>query len=151
MTDQDPGNFVQWYSNLLRNASNALPVFQYEEAKFALAPGASLSGLLSTNSHPVMRTGQLVFIYATATVPPIDENLSLFFFVGGVRIPGSVSIPTGSAANTPFSYEFPDTNPLYVFNTATEFDVVTVGYSYAVTGPNPTPAGSVTAVLRWRM
>ncbi len=151
VTNRDPGNFVQWYSNLLKNASNALPVYQYEEAKFALAPGSSLAGLLSTNSHPVMRTGQLVFIYATATVPPIDQNLSLFFFVNGVRIPGSVSIPAGSTANTAFSYTFPDTNPLYVFNTATEFDVVTVGYSYAVTGPNPTPAGSITAVLRWRM
>ena len=151
-TSQDLGNFVQWYANLLQNASNALPVFQFEDASFALAPGTSLSGgTPQVNPYLVKRTGQLVFLYAAAAVAPTNQNLVIQFLVNGTLVPGQVVIPGGSSANTPYSYYFPDTNPLWVFNTATENDVVTIMLSYVVTGPNPTPASGVSAYMRWRM
>lgn len=151
-TSTDPGNWYQWYANLLQNASNPLPVFQYEDASFVLAPGSSLvGGLISTNPYLVKRTGQLVVMYAAAGIPPTGQDLNIFFFVNGLRVPGQVTIPAGSAANTPFAFTLPTTNPLFVFNTATENDVVTIGTSYSVKSGNPTPASNVSASLRWRM
>jgi hypothetical protein len=151
-TSQDLGNFVQWYANLLQNASNALPVYQYEDASFALAPGSSLSGgTPQVNPYLVKRTGQLAFMYAAAAVPPTGQNLVIQFLVNGTLVPGQVVIPGGSTPNQPYQYEFPSTNPLWVFNTATENDVVTIQITYVVTGGSPTPASGVSAYLRWRM
>jgi hypothetical protein len=151
-TSQDLGNFIQWYSSLIQNASNALPVYQYEDASFALAPGSSLSGgAPQVNPYLVKRTGQLVAMYAAAAIPPVGQNLVIQFRVNGNLVPGQVVIPAGSTPNQPYQYAFPATNPLWVFNTATENDVVTVEATYAVSGGSPTPASSVSAYLRWRM
>jgi hypothetical protein len=152
VTNQDPGNWAQWYANLLNNASNPLPVPNYEDADFVLAPGSSLAGgNVTTNPYIVKNTGKLLVMFAAAGIPPTDQDLSIFFFVNGTRIPGEVVISGGSAANTTVAYQFPTTNPLYVFNTATENDVITIGVSYTVTGANPTPASNVSATLRWTM
>lgn len=151
-SSQDLGNFVQWYANLLQNASNPLPVYQYEDASFALAPGSSLSGgTPQVNPYLVKRTGQLAFMYAAAATPPTNQNLVIQFLVNGNIVPGQVVIPGGSTPNQPYQYEFPSTNPLWVFNTATENDVVTIQVTYVVTGGAQTPASGVSAYLRWRM
>ena len=152
VTNQDPGNWFQWYANLLGNAANPLPVPGYEDADFVLAPGSSLAGgNVTTNPYLVKNTGKLLVMYAAAGTPPTNQDLNIFFFVNGGRIPGQVTIPGGSAPNTPFAFLFPTTNPLYVFNTATENDVITIGVSYSATGGAPTPASNVSATLRWTM
>ena len=150
-TSTDPGNWYQWFANLLTNAGNPLPIYQYEDASFVLAPGSSLAGgMVATNPYLVKRTGQLVFIYAAAQTPPTNQNLNINFYVNGNFV-GQVTIPGGSGSNQPYTYAFPTTNPLWVFNTATENDVVTIGVAYVVTGANPTPASNVSAYLRWQI
>lgn len=151
-TSQDLGNYVQWLANLLRNAANPLPVYQYEDASFVLAPGGSLAGgLVGTNPYLVKRTGQLAFMYAAAATPPTAQNLVIQFLVNGNLVPGQVVIPANTSSNVPYQYSFPLTNPLWVFNNATENDVVTIQATYVVVGANPTPASGVSAYLRWRM
>ena len=151
-TSTDLGNFVQWYANLLQNASNALPVYQYEDASFVLAPGSSLAGgTPAVNPYLVKRTGLLVYMYAAAGVPPTGQDLVIEFLVNGQLVPGQVVIPGGSVPNTAYQYQFPTVNPLWVFNNATENDVVTIQVYYVVTSGDATPASNVSAYLRWRM
>lgn len=152
VTNEDPGNWFQWYANVLNQAANALPVPNYEDADFVLAPGSSLAGgNVATNPYIVKNTGKLLVMFAAAGIPPVNQDLNIFFFVNGQRIPGQVTIAGGSTANQSHAFQFPTTNPLYVFNTATENDVITIGVSYTVTGPSPTPASNVSATLRWTM
>ncbi len=157
-TNQDLGNFVQWYANLLYNASNALPIYQYEDASFAIAITGSLStGLVTANPYLVKRTGQLVYMWAAALTPPTGQDLVIEFLVNGNVImvngaPAQVIIPDSTAPNTPFQYVFPSTNPIWVFNTATQNDVITCQVSYVErsTGAK-TAVMNGSAYLRWRM
>lgn len=152
VTNRDPGNWFQWYANVLNQAANPLPVPNYEDADFVLAPGSSLAGgLVTTNPYIVKNTGRLLVMFAAAQLPPTNQNLVITFRVNGNPIPGQVEIPGGSAPNTIYTYQFPTVNPLYVFNASNEDDVVTIAVSYQVTGPNPTPASNVSATLRWTM
>jgi len=150
--NEDPGNWFQWYANLLNQAANPLPVPNYEDANFILAPGSSLAGgNPAVNPYIVKNTGKLLVMFAAAQTPPVNQDLVIFFYVNGTRIPGQVTIPGSSTPNTAYVYQFPTTNPLYVFNSATENDIITIGVSYNVTGSNPTPASNVSATLRWTM
>lgn len=157
VTNRDPGNWFQWYANVLNSAANPLPVPAYETNEWILASGSSLAGgNVASNPYIVKNTGKLLVMYAAAGIPPTDEDLDIFFFVsrgGGApqRIPGQVTIPAGSIPNSVYAYQFPSTNPLYVFNTGTENDVITIAVSYTVTGASPTPASNVSATLRWTM
>jgi Concanavalin A-like lectin/glucanases superfamily len=151
-SNEDPGNWVQYFANMLAQSANALPVYQYEDATFALGTGANLAGgLQATNPYQVKRTGQLLVMYAAAGTPPVDQNLVIQFKVNGTLISDKVIIPAGSAANTSFAHQFSTANPLFVFNTLAETDIVTVVTSYVVIGPNPIPASNVSATLRWRI
>jgi hypothetical protein len=150
VTNQDPGNWFQWYADLLSRASNPLPVPQFEDASFALAPGGSLAGgFPQTSAYPVKHTGKLLIMFATAQTPPTGQDLLIFFYVNGNLIPGYVRIPGGSVANVTWTFVFPTANPQYVFNSNGELDTITVGVTYSVTGGSPTPASNVNAVLRW--
>ena len=152
VTNQDPGNWFQWYANLLNQAANALPVPQYQNASFAIDPGSSVAGgVLSDVPFPVQNTGRLLVMFAVAGVPPVDQNLVVTFYRSGVKLTGQVVIPAGSAPNTVFAYQFSTVNPVYVYATATGNDVITVATAYVVTGPNPAPASGVMATLRWTM
>jgi hypothetical protein len=149
-TDTDLGNWYQWYATLLQNAANPLPVPNYEDATFVLGAGSNIAGGLQvTNPYQVKSTGLLLVEYASAGTPPQDQDLIISFNVNGSPIPGNVRIPGGSSPNTSYAYQFPTTNPLYVFNTATETNIITITVAYEVTGPNPIPASNVSATLRW--
>jgi hypothetical protein len=151
-SNDDPGNWFQWYANVLTQAGNPLPVPNYEDADFVLAPGSSLAGgVPSVNPYIVKNTGKLLVMFAAAGIPPVDQDLVISFLVNGVKLSTHVTIPGGSAPNTSYVTQFSTTNPLYVFNSATEQDIITVEVSYNVTGPNPTPASNVSATLRWTM
>jgi hypothetical protein len=152
VTNQDPGNWATWYANMLNQVANPLPVPNYEDADFVLAPGSSLAGgLVTTNPYIVKNTGQLLVMFAAAGTPPTNQNLIIQFYRNGSLLPGQVEIPGGSAPNTVYAYQYSTVNPQYVFNAADEDDVITVGVTYVVTGANPTPASNVSATLRWSM
>ena len=151
-SNEDPGNWYQWYASMIQQSKNGLPIYQYEDASFVLGSGSSIAGgLVSTNPYLVKRTGQLVTIFGAAGTPPTGQDLEIRFLVNGALIPGTLKIPGGSVANKSYVYTFPLTSPLYVFNTLTESDVITVQTSYVVTASNPTPASNVSATLRWRI
>jgi hypothetical protein len=152
VTNQDPGNWFQWYANLLAQAANPLPVPQYQNANFAIDPGASVAGgVLSDVPFPVQNSGKLLVMFAVAGVPPVDQNLVITFYRNGVKLTGQVVIPAGSTPNTVFAYQFSTVNPIYVYATATGNDVITVATAYVVTGPSPVAASGVMATLRWTM
>ena len=150
----DPGNWIKWYEQLVARTQNALPVYQYEEADFALALGGGNigNGLITTNPYIVKRTGLLFDMHAAAEKPPVNQNLILTFRVNGIAF-GSVTLPGGSSPNTDNVFTFPATIPLYVFARppAGPNDIVTVSGQYQITGANPTPAANVTAFMRWRI
>ena len=151
-SNEDPGNWYQYFANVIKQSANGLPVYQYESANFVLGSGSSISGgTPALNPYQVKRTGQLVNMFAAAGTPPTGQDLIIQFLVNGLTIPGTIKIPGGSAANTSYVVSFSLSNPLYVFNTSTEADIVTVSLSYSVTGANPTPAANVSATLRWRI
>jgi hypothetical protein len=149
----DPGNWIKWYEELIERTQNALPVYQYDVASFAIAlGGGNLNGLVSTNPAIVNRTGLLFDMHAAAQIPPVGQDLIITFNVNGIPVPGSVIIPGGSAPNTDNQYLFSPTTPYYVFaEPGGENDVITVSAEYRITGANPTPAANVTASIRWRI
>ncbi len=152
-SNEDPGNYVQWFANSLNRSANPLPVNQYNVAQFALAPGSNLAaGNVATAAVPVQNTGQLVDMTVTFQSPPQNQDLIVQFLVNGDLIPGSVQVPAGSASNQPWTFviDTPGSTPLYVFNTDTGQDKITCAVSYAVTGPNPIPASNGLATLRWK-
>lgn len=146
----DLGNWIKWFENLVKRTQNALPVYQFEIAAFVLGPGSSISGgLIDTNPYIVKRTGLLFDMYASATTPPVDQNLILEFFVNGTLIPGSVVIPAGSTPQAQFRFTF--TNPMYVFAGTSSNDIITVQATYQVTGGSPVAASNVSYDIRWRI
>jgi hypothetical protein len=152
----DPGNWVKWYENLIERTQNALPVYQYEEADFAIGLGGGGNignGLVQANPYIVKRTGLLFDMHAAAAIPPTGQDLVITFYRNGILIPGSVTIPGGSFANTDNVFTFPATTSLYVFANPPNGpnDIITIAANYRVTGANPTPALNVTAFLRWRI
>ena len=152
-TSQDLGNSVQWMATLLQNATNALPVPQYETASFVLAPGSSLAGgLVTTNPYPVKQTGFLNSIVVAFANPPVGQDLVIQFLDNGVLLPGSVTVPAGSAANMPFVYTYPAVNPTWVFNTASVPDIITIQATYIVRSTGTIGfAANGTAYLRWQI
>lgn len=151
-TNEDPGNFAQWYATLVQMASNPLPVPQYEVAEFVLAPGSSLAGTtVTTNPVIVKRSGLLFDMYVAAATPPIQQNLRITFNVNGNPLGVEVILPAGAVPNQVYRASFPIANPVYVAASATGNDVITINATYVVTGGSPVPASNVTASLRWTM
>jgi hypothetical protein len=151
-SNEDPGNYVQWFANNLNRSANALPIYQYGTASFVLAAGSNLAaGAVATAAVPVQNTGQLTNMTVAFQSPPHDQDLTIQFEVNGALIPGSVTVPGGSASNQVWDYEFTaDGTPIFVFNSETEKDGITCVVSYSVTGPNPIPASNGLAQIRWR-
>ena len=144
----DPGNDAfNWYSRLITRTNNLLPVLQYEDASFAIFPGGSIATALAiTNPYPVKRTGLAVaFLWSWATAP-VDQDLVVTVTRNNSPIITAVLSQTvGANVNTTFP--IPASKQLYLF----VGDILNVNTSYNITGANPTPAMSVTFVLRWAM
>lgn len=151
-TNEDPGNYAQWFATLVSMASNALPVPDYQDATFVLAPGSSLGGgNVNTNAIPVRRTGRFLDMYVLALNPPVNQNLVVTFLVNGQALPLTVTLPASATPNQVYRAVFDPNNPIYVFATDTTNDVITISVAYQVTGANPVPVSNATAVLRWTM
>lgn len=143
----DPGNWINYYQNLLLRSAHPLPVLQYENTQVILAPSGSLAaGTVVTNPIYFARTGALVEIFGGFGVPPVDQDLeitvndlSLGLFLG------KITIPAGSFAQ--ITYTPPAGSTIYTFDK----DTVQVIVKYIVKGPNPIPASNGTLWIRRAM
>lgn len=151
-TEQDPGNWIKWFERLIARTQNALPIYRFETAKFALVlDGSSVSGLISSNAHIVENTGLIFDMHACWSEAAIDEDLVLTPLVNGIALPYSVTIPAGSSPDIDHPFSFPPDSPFYFFaRPGGPNDTVRVSASYRQTGPNPSPASNVTFMIRWR-
>ena len=147
INNYDASNWVTYFSRLIQRTENALPVLQYEPAKFILGSGSSLSsGNNITNPYPVQRTGLVTLITIVASVPPVQQNLVVTITRNGSQI-AQVVMPAGTPANTLISLPVPLANQLYLFAN----DVLNVSASYQTVGASPVNASGVTLSLYWAM
>ena len=87
VSNLDPGNWITYFTNMVALGDNPLPVLQYEEATFILAPSGSLtSGVVTVNPYIVGRTGLLCEIMAAAANPPTGQNLVLTITANGIVV-----------------------------------------------------------------
>lgn len=146
-TGQDLGNSTKWFERLIARTENPLPVQQFDQLTFVLAPSGSVtSGVPTVNPKPLSTAGTLVEVFAMAGVPPTNQDLVIDILDNGVSIlgPGNLlTIPAGSfnqISSTVFA----------ALGLGVSIgDVLTVSLSYKVKGGAPTPASSVTVNVRW--
>lgn len=153
-TNLDPGNWIKWYERLIRRTQNPFPVYQFEEAPFALElDGSNVGGIVNTNPYIVKRTGQLFDMHVAFSVAPVDQHVTYQFLVNGVLVPGSITITPSSSVNTDNVYVFPLGSPYFVFSRPPTGpnDIITIRETFQVTGANPTNPQNVTAFMRWRI
>lgn len=143
----DPGNWQKWYERLVGRTNNPLPILQYEEAVFILGAGSALSGGTNlTNPYIVGRTGLLTQLLAAATTGPSDQDLIVTVTdAANSSHLASITIPAGTSPNTLITVTITKQQGLYVF----AGDTLNCNASYAVSGPDPSPAAGVTVKLRW--
>jgi Concanavalin A-like lectin/glucanases superfamily/Domain of unknown function (DUF2341) len=145
-TNLDPGsNSANYYAKLIERTGHPLPLPRYEDATFAIAPGGSVSTALAiANPYIVKQTGlsfEMVWSWGT---PPTDEDLVVTVTRNNTIILTAVLDHTVSA-NLNTTVPIPASNQLFLY----VGDILNVNTSYSVVGPNPTPASSVTFVVRW--
>jgi hypothetical protein len=147
MTGQDLGNQIKWFERLVARTENALPILQYEEAIFVLAPGSSIAaGTNLTNPYIVGRSGRLVEVLISASGNPVGQNLIIDIQDNGVSIFGAVKPTLTPAGGLVDFTTFVNGAASFVFAQ----DVLTISSSYGVITPGSTAqAGSVTVKLRW--
>lgn len=145
VSNLDPGNWITYFANLIALGDNPLPVLQYEEATFILAPSGSLtSGVITVNPYIVGRTGLLCEIMAAAGSPPSGQDLEISILDNNLVI-GTITIPNG--ASTLQDEVIPPVPPIYIFAK----DILGVSVAYKNIGSSPIAAANVTVKVRWQM
>jgi hypothetical protein len=146
VSNLDPGNWITYFTNIVALGENPLPVLQYEEATFVLAPSGSLtSGVVSVNPYIVGRTGLLCEIMAAAANPPTGQDLQILI-LDGLTVIGTIVIPAGSS--TLVDQLVPASSAIYVYAK----DILGISVSYTnITSGSPTNAANVTVKVRWQM
>jgi hypothetical protein len=155
-TGQDLGNQIKWFERLVARTENALPVLQYEEHAFVLAPGSSIAaGVNQTNPIRVNRSGRLIDVNISPSVPPVGQNLIVDILdnPGGVGSPVSIFGPikpqltpsTPAGGSVTYSNLFANGASSFVFGD----DILTINASYGITGSPTVQAASVTVTIRW--
>lgn len=143
-TGQDLGNSTTWQERLVARTENPLPVQQFGNVTFTLAPGGSLAaGPLITGPEWLESGGPLVSIWAGFTTPPTDQNITIDVLDNGVSVLAApIIVPAGSTAQV---FGVLASGGLAV----ALGDLLTVVIAYQVTGPDPTPAANGTCQARW--
>ena len=144
-TGQDIGNAVKWFERFVARTENPLPIQQFAEQNWIIAPGASVSSATAVTNPVVLQAGgNLVQAYAICGIPPTGQSLVIDILDNGVSIlgPGNqIVIPSGT------------TDPVYVTSfalpTVAIGDILTLAISYLVGSGAPTPAQSMTVSVRW--
>ena len=146
-TGQDLGNSTKWFERLIARTENPLPVQQFDQVDFVLAPGGSLSsGIPVGYAYPAKTSGPLVLVSVIAGTPPTDQNLVIDILDGGVSILGianRIVIPAGNGN------EITSTVFASVGQSIGIGDLLTCSVSYSVTGSSPLPASNVLVTVRW--
>jgi hypothetical protein len=144
-TNLDPGNWITYFTNLIARSENPLPVLQYEEATFILAPSGSLtSGVVTVNPYIAGRTGLLVEVMAVAGSPPTGQDLQLGIIVNGFQV-ATITIPASSAALA--DVLIPASAQIYVYSK----QILGITATYVNIGGSPVAAANVTVKVRWAM
>lgn len=145
MTGQDLGNSTKWFERLIARTENPLPVQQFDQITFVVAPGGNVtSASATTNPVPSSTSGPLVEAFAIAGTPPTGQNLVIDILDDGVSILASpLVIPAGSEDQISTT-QFASPGQQIAIG-----DILTLNISYAITGANPTPASNVTVNVRW--
>lgn len=144
------GNELSVFEKLIKRSQNPLPIVQYAESTFVLAPGASLSGgLVQTNPQFVRQSGQLAEIIVQCGVPPTDQTLMLDIQCSGFGtvLEAPISIVSGDGTVHVVTVFVRDPAPTYLIVN----ESLTVVASYVVTGADPALAGSITVLIRWKV
>lgn len=146
VSNLDPGNWITWFTNVIARGENPLPVLQYEEATFILAPSGSLtSGVVSVNPYIQGRTGLLCEIMAAAGNPPTGQDLQILI-LDGLTVIGTIVIPAG--VSTLIDQLVPASDGIYVYAK----DILGISVSYInITSGSPTNAANVTVKVRTQM
>lgn len=135
-------NAISFFERLIRRTEHPNPVVRQEIITFIIAPGASVvSGTVDSNPKRATKTSKLFEAYAIAGIPPVDQDLYLDILdmdLGGISI-FSQSIKIGAGIDTLVSLFTFYQNPGWLFRN----HVLKARATYVITGPNPTPAGSV--------
>lgn len=146
-TQQNLGNWVNWFEQFIKRTQFPLPLPRYDRAKFILAPGSSLAaGTVATNPDPVQNAGAVFQASVIAETPPVGQDLLVNFLINGVPVFASgaeLILPAGSTAlavTTTFA-----TPGLFVYQN----NVITIVTAYRVLTANPVAASNVTATLNW--
>jgi len=144
-SNEDPGNWVKYFERLVHRTEQALPLDRYEELTLVQPSGALLSGGVTLgNPYLVKNTGPMLFLWAAATTPPVDQDLTITLMDGDVVV-GSLTMPHTTSPNELVEFNYLPSAPQYVFRK----DVLTAIASYAITGPSPAPVDGLTFVARW--
>jgi hypothetical protein len=146
-TQQNLGNWVNWFERIIKRTQFPLPLPRYEVAPFVLAPGSSLGGgTVGTNPVIVQNAGQVFEAVAAFTTPPVGQDLLINFLINGVPVfapGGELVIPAGSTAlATQTTFAVPG---LFVFRG----DIILITASYRVLSASPVAASSGSANLNW--
>lgn len=141
---QDYGNSIKWFERLFQRTDNATAVPRFEDAKFALGNGSSISaGFPALNPYPVQNTGPVILIYAVAGTAPTGQDLIIEFLSDAQGVIGSITIPDGVTALQTSTITASSPAPYYLF----ALDLVRVSIAYSNIGANPVPAQNVSAGL----
>ena len=139
----DLGNSTKWFERLIARTEAPLPVQQFDEVTFVLAPGGSLAaGVPSNNPVPLNTAGVLAQAYVQCGTPPTGQNLKIDILDNGTSIlVAPLVVPAGSAAQVLVT--------VFAVATVAIGDLLSVSVSYQVLTGNPTPAANVTVDVRW--
>jgi hypothetical protein len=143
VSNLDPGNWITYFANIVALGDNPLPVLQYQEPTFILAPSGSLtSGVVTVNPYIVGRTGLLCEVMAAAGSPPTGQDLQIEILDNDLSI-WTIVIPAGSTSLV--DDIVPASAAIYI----DAKDILGVSVSYInVTSGSPTNAANVTVKVR---
>ena len=143
VSNLDPGNWITYFANIVALGENPLPVLQYQEPTFILAPSGSLtSGVVTVNPYIVGRTGLLCEVMAAAGSPPTGQDLQIEILDNDLSI-WTIVIPAGSTSLV--DDLVPASAAIYIYAK----DILGISVSYInITSGSPTNAANVTVKVR---
>lgn len=142
---QDIGNSVKWFERLLSRTENPLPIQQFGDLTFILAPGGSLAaGVPPNNPVPLTSAGALVQAYVICGTPPQEQNLVIDILDNGSSILSSPLVVPADSDLQVLTMAFATPGLTVAIG-----DLLSVSVSYQVIGTSPTPAANVTVFVQW--
>jgi hypothetical protein len=142
INNYDPANWITYYSRMIAQSENALPVLQAKSYSWALGNGSNVAaGTGLTNPLQVQSTGLLVTVAIAAQVPPVNQNLQVQLFADGLLF-ATIILGAGATPNVFVTQTIPAASGIYLYTG----QVLTISATYLPTGGTPAKAQGVTVV-----